>query len=83
MATPNFRRPYVPPISKQPTPEELARHLRLIYQALNDHDTAIVTLHQQASAKSQPPPAAAAPTMQFSSTKIMSPKPAAKKIKVP
>ena len=45
----SFRQPWYPPISKQPTPEELARHLRLIYQALNDHDTAIVKLHERTS----------------------------------
>lgn len=42
-----FRQPWYPPVSKTPTPEEFARHLRLIYQALNDHDSAIVSLHGQ------------------------------------
>jgi hypothetical protein len=48
------RQNWFPPISKQPTPEELARHLRLIYQALNDHDNAIVELHGQTSPAPKP-----------------------------
>ncbi len=38
---------YPPGLSSDPTPADLALHIRLLYNATNDHDQAITTLKQQ------------------------------------
>lgn len=72
------RQSWFPPVSAQPTSEELARHLRLIYTALNQHDEAIVTLN----GKTTTPPQTQATGVIGTGQKVVLPIPK-KRLKIP
>ncbi len=44
---PSNRQSWWPPVSDNPTPDEIALHLRLLFSATNDHDQAFSVLKQQ------------------------------------